>query len=241
MTLADHSSHLQSLPSGLLPTIVAEEELGLHRSGALWWPAEQMLVVADLHLEKGSSYARSGNYLPPYDTAITLERLDTVINELNPRRIIALGDSFHDVDAVHRMPQSFLAMLARMQLGREWLWVAGNHDPVVPHQMAGDTVDEIGIGPLVFRHEPLAGAVIGEIAAHLHPCARIRRYGRSIRRFCFAANDDRLVLPAFGALTGGLNVLDPAWHSVFDKKRFQVHIMGNQRIYTLPATKLIRD
>ncbi|MEP3275647.1 MAG: ligase-associated DNA damage response endonuclease PdeM [Stappiaceae bacterium] len=241
MTLANRSALTQPSLPGILPTVVAEEELGLHRSGALWWPAERMLVVADLHLEKGSSYARRGNYLPPYDTAITLERLDAVINEINPARVIALGDSFHDMDAMARMPQTFRAMIAHMQLGREWVWVAGNHDPVIPHSFAGDTVDEIGIGPLVFRHEPLAGNVVGEVAAHLHPCARIRRYGRSIRRFCFAANADRIVLPAFGALTGGLNVLDEAWHPLFDKKRFQVHILGNQRIYSLAANKLIRD
>ncbi len=220
---------------------IAGELVGLHDSGALWWPDENTLVVADLHFEKGSSYARRGVMLPPYDTAATLEKLADAIDAFQPSRVIALGDSFHDGEGSDRLPASYRAMLTTLQLGREWIWVTGNHDPVAPVGLCGETVDEVAIGGLVFRHEPRADADAGEVAGHLHPAARIRRYGRSVRRPCFATDGNRLVLPAFGVLTGGLNVLDPDWAPYFTPRSFSVFLLGDGRLYPFTASRLVSD
>ncbi len=219
--------------------------VGLHDSGVLWWPDESMLVVADLHLEKGSSCAQRGTMLPPYDTAATLERLAAVIDAFDPARVICLGDSFHDRGGSDRLPAAYRAMLTTLQLGREWIWVTGNHDPVAPVRLCGETVAEVKIGPLSFRHEPVPGIghdkVTGEICGHLHPAARVRRFGRSIRRSCFATDGSRLVLPAFGALTGGLNVADAAFGQIFYKKKFSVFLLGDERLYPFTASRLVGD
>jgi DNA ligase-associated metallophosphoesterase len=220
---------------------IAGEIVGLHDSGAMWWPDENTLVVADLHFEKGSSFARKGLMLPPYDTAATLEKLAEAIDAFQPTRVIALGDSFHDGEGSDRLPASYRAMLTTLQLGREWIWVTGNHDPIAPVGLCGETVDEIALGGLLFRHEPEDGAPPGEIAGHLHPAARIRRYGRSVRRPCFATDGTRLVLPAFGVFTGGLNVLDEAWSPYFPAREFSVFMLGDGRLYPFTATRLVSD
>lgn len=219
---------------------IAGESLTLHLSGTLWWEAERTLVVSDLHLEKASSFAARGVLLPPYDTAVTLDRLAQVIDRFRPARVISLGDSFHDPDGAMRMPLASQTRLAMLQLGREWIWISGNHDPRASNGLFGDHQSEARIGPLSFRHEPSAETVSGEIAGHLHPVGRIRRHGRSLRRSCFAADADRLVLPAFGALTGGLNVLDSAWSRVF-AGAFHAFLLGEERIYPIPAHKLRGD
>lgn len=220
---------------------VGGTQLGLHDSGVAWWAEEQTLVVADLHLEKGSSYARRGVMLPPYDTAATLERLAMVIDAFDPARVIALGDSFHDAEGSDRLPAPYRAFLTTLQLNREWIWVTGNHDPVAPVRLCGECVDEMTLGDLTFRHEPLSGPQSGEVCGHLHPAAKVRRYGRSIRRPCFATDGNRLVLPAFGALTGGLNVMDSAFASVFPPRRFSAFMLGADRLYPFTAAKLIAD
>ena len=221
------------------------ETIGLHESGILWWPDQSVMVVSDMHLEKGSSYARRGMMLPPYDTGMTLERLAAAIDTFDPACVISLGDSFHDTDGSDRLPPVYRAMLTSLQLNRDWIWVTGNHDPIAPVLLCGETVDEISIGPLTFRHEPLQktdrDVIAGEICGHLHPAARVRRYGRSIRRACFATDGYRLVMPAFGALTGGLNVNDPAFHLVFRRRQFSVFMLGNDRLYPFTASRLIED
>lgn len=220
---------------------IAGEIVGLHDSGAMWWPDEHTLVVADLHFEKGSSFARKGLMLPPYDTAATLEKLAEAIDAFQPTRVIALGDSFHDREGSDRLPVAYRAMLTTLQLGREWIWVTGNHDPIAPVGLCGETVDKVALGGLVFRHEPHGDAPLGEIAGHLHPAARIRRYGRSVRRPCFATDGTRLVLPAFGVFTGGLNVLDEAWGPYFPAREFSVFMLGEGRLYPFTATRLVAD
>jgi uncharacterized protein len=220
------------------------QTIGLHDSGILWWPEETTLVVADLHMEKGSSYARRGLMLPPYDTAATLEKLAAVIDAFDPSRIIALGDSFHDPNGSDRLPPAYRAMLTTLQLNREWIWVTGNHDPVAPVRLCGETVDEVTIGSLTFRHEPRESRTAdtaGEICGHLHPAAKVRRYGRSIRRACFVTDGSRLVLPAFGALTGGLNVMDSAFSPLFEPRRFSAFLLGENRLYPFTAARLMGD
>nr|WP_208979291.1 ligase-associated DNA damage response endonuclease PdeM [Pseudovibrio axinellae] len=221
---------------------LARELVGLHDSGALWWPDEKTLVVSDLHLEKAASIAkRKGLMLPPYDSAVTLEKLASLIDSFNPRRVICLGDSFHDIESSRNMPAAYLAMLTTMQLGREWIWITGNHDPEIAEHVWGERYDELSINSLSFRHEPKEGAERGEICGHLHPAAKVRRIGRTIRRACFATDGKRLVLPAFGALTGGLNVMDKAFSEVFDARRFSVYMLGNGRLFPFTAAKLLNE
>ncbi|MFD1695109.1 ligase-associated DNA damage response endonuclease PdeM [Roseibium aestuarii] len=217
--------------------------IGLHDSGVLWWSEESTLIVADLHLEKGSSFARRGQMLPPYDTVATLEKLAAVIAAFEPARVICLGDSFHDAAGSDRLPVTYRAMLATLQLNREWIWITGNHDPVAPVRLCGECLSEYRLGGLVFRHEPSNDPQdsLGEICGHLHPAARVRRYGRSIRRSCFVTDGARLVAPAFGALTGGLNVMDAAFGPLFDRKRFSAFLLGDNRLYPFTAARLVAD
>src|SRR5690348_15561798 len=175
-------------------------------SGAIYWPEERTLVVADLHLEKGSSFAARGVLLPPYDTTATLARLAKLSERYRPTLVVTLGDSFHDGGGAARMPEAARAMLKVLQRGRDWLWLAGNHDPDPPQGVGGGVASELAMGVLAFRHQPSPQRYDGEIAGHLHPMARVARRGPGIARRCFAADGKRLVMPAFGAYAGGLNV-----------------------------------
>ena len=208
-------------------------------SGALLWSDEGLLVVADLHLEKGSAYAAFGVLLPPYDTASTLERLAWVIAYYNPRIVIALGDSFHDRKGWARLDEEDRAALAALQRGRDWVWVAGNHDPEPGRGVGGEFVQSVACGKLQFRHEPSTGRAVGEIAGHLHPSARISQRGRILIRRCFASDSDRVILPAFGAYAGGLNIRDHAFLKVFRAPSFKAHLIGDRSIYVLPATRCL--
>jgi DNA ligase-associated metallophosphoesterase len=207
--------------------------------GALWWADERLLVVADLHLEKGSSFARRGQMLPPYDTTETLARLALLIGRLLPRIVVALGDSFHDDGGAKRLHSRDRATLAALQAGREWMWIAGNHDPR-PHGLGGTCAGELALGPVTFRHEPKPGASMGEIAGHLHPAAIVAGSGKWVRRKCFAGDGHRLVLPAFGAYAGGLNVLDAAFAGLFAASTFRAFMLGD-RVYPVSPRVLRRD
>jgi hypothetical protein len=199
--------------------------------GALWWADEGMLVVADLHLEKGSSFARRGQLLPPYDTGETLARLALLVGRFQPRVVVALGDSFHDPEAATRLNPRDRALLASLQVGRNWIWIAGNHDPDAPAGIAGETLETLAVGRLTFRHEPAAAPADGEIAGHLHPAARVVGRGRSVRRRCFAGDGYRLIMPAFGAYSGGLDVFDAAFDGLFEPAAFRAYMLGEDRVY----------
>lgn len=218
---------------------LAGTTLSLHASGALWIAAERLLVVADLHLEKGSSFARTGQFLPPYDTAATLTRLEAAISVLDPSVVVALGDSFHDRDGPARLGDDDRKRLARLMAGRDWIWVTGNHDPVLPPALGGDVASDLSVGGLTLRHEPVAGPARGEIAGHLHPVARVVGRGRSLRRRCFAGDGERLVLPAFGALAGGLNVLDDAFAAILPRPLLRAHLIGEGRLYPFAGAALL--
>jgi len=204
-------------------------------SGALFWQDERLLVVSDLHLEKGSSYARRGVLLPPYDTAATLSRLACVIARHDPRTVIALGDSFHDRDAHGRLSERDRDAITALQARRDWIWIAGNHDPALPDDLGGAVASEVAIGGLVFRHEPTGAA--GEIAGHLHPKARVSTRGRSVERRCFAADGERLVMPSFGAYTGGLSIRDLAFAKIFQTLGFVAHVLGDRRLHAIAASR----
>ncbi|MEA2895932.1 MAG: uncharacterized protein QOJ84_1547 [Bradyrhizobium sp.] len=204
-------------------------------SGAFFWETERLLVVSDLHLEKGSSFAARGVLLPPYDTVATLSRLSAVIARHAPRTVIALGDSFHDHDAHQRLSAPDREAIAALQVRRDWIWISGNHDPALPCDLGGVVASEVAIGPIVFRHEP-TGAV-GEIAGHLHPKARVTTRGRTVERRCFASDGMRAIMPAFGAYTGGLNIRDAAFARIFQTMGFMAHVLGDNRMHAISASR----
>lgn len=204
-------------------------------SGALYWSEERLLVVSDLHLEKGSSFATRGILLPPFDTAATLARLAAVVTRYNPRTVIALGDSFHDRDAHERLADTDRGAIAAMQTGRDWIWIAGNHDPLPPKSLRGSVAGEIAIGAISFRHEPTGAE--GEIAGHLHPKARVVTRARAIDRRCFASDGVRAVMPSFGAYTGGLSIRDRAFSRIFPTADFTAHVLGDASLHIIAASR----
>jgi DNA ligase-associated metallophosphoesterase len=222
------------IPTDVGDTIIAVngETLTLDAAGALWWAAERTLVFADLHFEKGSSFARRGQMLPPYDTRATLKRIEALVSRYAPARVVALGDSFHDRDAADRLDADERAMLRALGSRADWIWIAGNHDPAPPSWLGGLVTEEVAIGGLVFRHEPLARPSAGEIAGHLHPCATVTRRGRSLRRRCFVSDGLRMVMPAFGAYAGGLDVREKPVKSLF-AENFFAYLLGTRRVYTV--------
>lgn len=219
--------------------LVCEIALTADPSGALYWPEHGLLAVADLHLEKGSSFAARGQLLPPYDTAATLARLARLIAHYAPRCVVALGDSFHDGGGPARLNDGDRDNLRRLQRGRDWIWITGNHDPEPAAGIGGAFHDSFCLGALTFRHLPTGAA--GEIAGHLHPVARIARRGRVISRRCFAADATRMVMPAFGAFTGGLNVRDAAFADLFGTLKFTAHMLGEDRLYAFAARRCLPD
>lgn len=206
-------------------------------SGALYWADEGLLAVADLHFEKGSAFALHGMLLPPYDTASTIERLAWIIAYYDPRIVVALGDNFHDGDGATRLRPEDRAALYSLQQGRDWMWITGNHDPKPVIGVGGEFAETVACGNIHFRHQPSADGVASEIAGHLHPSARIRQRGRTLTRRCFAASDRRLILPAFGAYAGGLNIRHSAFARVFGGFEFTAHLIGDRSIFALPAAR----
>ncbi|HUN48290.1 MAG TPA: ligase-associated DNA damage response endonuclease PdeM [Stellaceae bacterium] len=207
-------------------------------SGALYWPAESLLAVADLHLEKGSSFARSGTLLPPYDTRATLDRLEAAAARYRPGRIICLGDSFHDGDGAGRLGGEERRRLAALTARHTLYWIAGNHDPAPPAGIGGEVVAEfLDCGPLTFRHLAGPEAPAGEVSGHFHPKASLWVRERRLTGRCFLSDQRRIVLPAFGAYAGGLDARDPALVKLFPDG-CAVHFIGRSRIATLPRDGL---
>ncbi|MEN2979256.1 ligase-associated DNA damage response endonuclease PdeM [Tistrella bauzanensis] len=254
----------------IAPHASATVRLGGHdfladRSGALIWPAAAALLVADLHLEKGSAFAGRGVLLPPYDSRQTLINLEVAVARHRPRRIICLGDSFHDRGGPQRLPADDRRRLQALIAAHDWLWITGNHDENAAGVLGGEVARSVIEQGVALRHEASGAAEPGErleISGHFHPKAIIRVRGRRLSRRCFAAGTAdavpggdglgpvglardgkeraRLILPAFGAYTGGLNVLDPAIRPLF-RGGFEAWMLGTDGVHRLPSTRLDPD
>lgn len=211
----------------------AGERFLLDPGGLVFWPARRTLIVADLHLEKASAYARRGSMLPPYDSATTLERLSVAMRRFRPERVIALGDSFHDPEGTARLGRDASARLARLTVAAEFRWITGNHDTSLDG-LPGHIAAEHREGAFVFRHEaaPLTHGEF-EFSGHFHPKARVATRCGTIRRACFVADRARLMLPAFGAYAGGLDVTAPAIRAVFPRAA-DVFLLGRDRVFAFP-------
>jgi DNA ligase-associated metallophosphoesterase len=216
--------------------------LQLDLDGVLYWPEERLLVAADLHLEKGTSFARSaGRLLPPYDSAQTVMRLEQLVDRYQPLRVIALGDSFHDRRGSARLNGEVAERIRALSDRVDWIWIHGNHDPLPPKQLGGRGAVEIAIGPLVFRHDAHRERYEGgEVIGHYHPVASVSTRGRSFRRRCFAIGRDRLLLPAFGAYAGGLNVREAAIRRLLDTEA-RVALLGRDRLHLFPIAAALPD
>jgi len=228
-------------PCGGLKVRIAGEACVLRCSGALWVVAHRTLIASDLHLEKGSAFAARGQMLPPYDSPATIAKLEAEVEALDPATVVLLGDSFHDARAIGRMRASDGARLTAMARGRAWIWLEGNHDLVAlagaMNALTGEVVEAIAVGSLRLIHEPQPGEQPGEIAGHLHPAARVAAYGRSVRRPCFVTDGQRAILPAFGALTGGLDVRNPSIAGLFSKPPV-LAALGRDKVHALAWSAL---
>ncbi|MEL7461439.1 MAG: ligase-associated DNA damage response endonuclease PdeM [Pseudomonadota bacterium] len=204
-------------------------------SGALYWPDQRLLCVSDLHLCKAERLARrGGEMLPPYETRDTLSRLDADIRSTTPEIVVCLGDSFDDAQAAAAMEDDDRLWLARLMAGRRWIWIEGNHDPGTLG-FGGTYLSELRTGSLTFRHVASKGAEKGEVSGHYHPKARISARGKTMTRACFMTDEDRLILPAFGTYTGGLNWTDPALRQLFAPVA-QAFLTGS-KVYAVPVPK----
>ena len=235
----------------LLHAPIPIHELGgqpivLDHSGAAWLPDGGDLLVADLHFEKGSAFAARGQgLLPPYDTVETLRRLERVCARVKPKRVICLGDTLHDVAGEARMAEGDRQRLSRLVAAHDWVWIAGNHDPEPPAAMGGEVMHELKIGDLVLRHDvaeadAAAAIPVGEICGHYHPKAAVRVRGRRISGRCFATDGRRLIMPAFGAYTGGLNAREPAIDDLLSP-RFHVYMIGRAGLFAFRRDQLLSD
>lgn len=206
-------------------------------SGALYVPDFETLLVADLHLEKGTSLARRGIHLPPYDTRQSLAQLQAVMAEARPQRLILLGDSFHDLTARERIDADDITILRAVTSTVETIWISGNHDPVPPGDLGGRIAHEVALGGITLRHQPgPLGSGMLEIAGHLHPAAAVESRGHRIRCKCFIADERRIIMPAFGSYTGSLGVRSEAFQGLFGD--YHVWMLGGRAIHRFPASKV---
>jgi DNA ligase-associated metallophosphoesterase len=202
----------------MVPFSFAGKEMRLVAGRALFWPAEQALLVADLHLEKASYFAAHGQMLPPYDSRETLDRLASAVRETGARRVFALGDNFHDAKGGLRLEPHAAGMLAALTRALDWVWIVGNHDAAID-ALPGTMADEVTTGGLVLRHKARASETGAELSGHFHPRLILSARGRRIARPCAVVSEQRLILPAFGALTGGMDAGDPAFLAAMQPAR----------------------
>jgi uncharacterized protein len=214
-------------------------KLTLDPSGALWWPEEATLVVADLHLDKEPDSSPRGRLLPPHETRATIDRLAVVIRRYRPRRVVVLGDGVPDAAAAQRMEKGDVEQLLDLIKAHEWIWLAEDLGPAPASAFGGRIGRELASPPLLLRHEPGEDYRSGEVSGHFHPMAAVRVRGRRISGRCFVSDGERLVIPAFGAHRGGLDALDPAIAGIF-RAQLRVYLIGREAIYLFPGERLER-
>lgn len=197
------------MPLRMLPFSFANQDFLASPDGALFWPREKALLVADLHLEKASWFAMAGQMLPPYDSIATLEALTRDVARTGAARLYCLGDSFHDSSGSDRLPPRARALLEALTAALDWVWIVGNHDHGQTDQIGGRIVEEVEVGGIVLRHEAVRGDPTPELSGHYHPKLRLRMKGRHVSRRCYVMSDTKLILPAYGSLTGGLDAHHP--------------------------------
>ncbi|MEO8455708.1 MAG: ligase-associated DNA damage response endonuclease PdeM [Sphingomicrobium sp.] len=193
----------------MVPFSFAGETVFATADGALFWPREDALLVADLHLEKASWFARLGQFLPPYDSHATLSALAGEVERTGARRLYCLGDSFHDAFGCERLPEQAKTLLTELTAKLDWTWIVGNHDPGFADHCGGKLEDEVELAGIVLRHEAERHDPRAEISGHFHPKLRVNVKGRHVSRRCFVVSPSKMILPAFGALTGGLDAHHP--------------------------------
>jgi DNA ligase-associated metallophosphoesterase len=193
----------------MVPFSFAGETFVAGAEGALYWPAQRALLVADLHLEKASWYARLGQYLPPYDSQATLRAVAREVERSGAKRLYCLGDSFHDRFGCDRLPAAARALLGAMTSAIDWVWIVGNHDPGFSDHCGGRLAEELEVAGIVLRHEAVRDDPRPEMSGHFHPKLRLHLHGRQVSRRCFVVSATKLILPAFGSLTGGLDATHP--------------------------------
>ena len=208
-------------------------------SGGLYWHGQKTLLVADLHLEKMSSFARRGQILPPYDTGLTLARLESDLRRTGAQRVVSLGDSFHRDEGTVTLSDADRARIDGMTDMAEWLWLSGNHDPR-PHALGGRCLPSVSLAGIDFSHEPQRNAA-GLVSGHLHPAAHIHIEGRSTRRPCFVHDNRLMILPAYGVSTGSINILSPAFVGLFHWPALEVTMLGKDRTYPVSPKRLVRS
>jgi uncharacterized protein len=193
----------------MVPFSFAGETFVASLEGALHWPSQKALLVADLHLEKASWFARLGQFLPPYDSVATLSALAALLKSTGARKLYCLGDSFHDRFGCDRLPDQARALLLEMTTNLDWTWILGNHDPGFADHCGGRLVEEMEVAGIILRHEADRNDARPEMSGHFHPKYRVNVRGRHVSRRCFVASSTKLILPAFGSLTGGLDASHP--------------------------------
>ena len=193
----------------MVPFSFAGETFAATPDGALYWPSQQALLVADLHLEKASWFARLGQFLPPYDSHATLTALAAEVQRTGARRLFCLGDSFHDRFGCDRLPEAARTLLLSLTTQLDWTWIVGNHDPGFADHCGGRIADEAEITGIILRHEAVKDEERPEMSGHFHPKLRMHLKGRHVSRRCFVMSDAKLIFPAFGSLTGGLDAHHP--------------------------------
>lgn len=224
----------------MVPFSFAGEEFALTRSNALYWPRERALLVADLHLEKASFFAKHGQLLPPYDSRETLERIALAIRETGARRVYTLGDNFHDSCGTSRLEPHASGMLAALTKATDWIWITGNHDAAMEATCGGALAEELEIAGFVLRHRATAGETRPELSGHYHPRLQVTVRDRRIRRACAVVSADgngsgRMILPAFGALTGGMDAADPAiLRALQPARRIDAVVPAGGKLATFP-------
>jgi DNA ligase-associated metallophosphoesterase len=193
----------------MVPFSFAGETFEATPSGALFWPARQALLVADLHLEKASWFARMGQFLPPYDSHATLTALARAVEQTKAKRLYCLGDSFHDRFGCDRLPAEARMLLTELTDKLDWTWIVGNHDPGFADHCGGRIEDQVALGGIALRHEAMPDDPRPEMSGHFHPKLRLQLKGRHVSRRCFVVSKSKIILPAFGSLTGGLDAHHP--------------------------------